>query len=442
LRNRIALFAASLLMVAGTSQAAFRNSVWIAPWIAEGLPALQHNADAMQESNPVWYTWNADGTIAKAWNAENGTWRAAMTGTAILPTIQNVVGGSFDGTTAATILGNSVTRDAQVNAIAQLVSMNAFDGIDIDYERLPAASRAAFTAFVNSLASKLHASGKKLSITVYAKVNDKADWSGPGAEDWSAIGAVADSVKVMAYDYHWNTSDAGALTPLSWLDQVAAYAEQAIPSNKIFIGLPWYGYDWPSTGGAATVTYASAMQRAQSNNATITHDPASGEATFTYGGHTVYFQDVHAYAAKVDMLRQKHGGIAGVAHWVAGDEDPDVWSVMRGGSVSAPATPAPVDFALSGPTAITVQQGSFASALFTLTPINNFTGSVNFTVAGPITASISQPSTLTVAPSRETPAGTYQVTVRATSGSITHEQVVSVNVTAAPVVVKHRAARH
>ena len=363
-----------------------------------------------------------------------------MTGSEIIPTLQNIINGAFDGTTAATLLGNATSRDAHINAIVQLVNANAFDGIDIDYERVPTASRADFTAFITSLASKLHASGKKLSVTVYAKTSDSQNWTGPGAEDWNTIGAVADSVKIMAYDYHWSTSDAGAITPLSWLDQVTTYAESVISARKIVVGLPWYGYDWPAGGTASTVSYASAMQIATNNHATITHDGSSGEAMFTYSGRTVFFQDAAAYKAKVDMLKQKHGGISGVTHWAAGYEDPSVWALMSGSAV----VPAPADFALSGPQQLTVQQASSASALYTVTPINNFTGTVNASIVSTIGATIAStmPATVVVAPSRAVAPGVYQMTVRATSGSITHEMTVSVNVTAAPVVVKKRAARH
>jgi spore germination protein YaaH len=506
LRNRIVLFAASLLLIANTSQAAFRNSVWIAPWIADGLTSIQKNADAMRESNPVWYEWNADGSISKVWNSENNTWRAAMTGTLVMPTVQNIVGGDFDGATAAKILGNATTRDAHVNAIVSLVNANAFDGIDIDYERVPTSSRA-FTTFVNSLGAKLHASGKKLSVTVYAKVSDNENYTGPGVEDWIAIGAIADSVKIMAYDYHWSTSGAGALTPLAWLDNVAAYAEKTISSEKIYIGLPWYGYDWPSSGAAATVSYASAMQRAQTNNATITHDSASGEATFTYNGRTVYFQDAQAYAAKLDMLKTKHGGIGGIAHWVAGNEDPAIWSVIRGVTATPtptpapttptpttpapttpapttpvpttptpttpapttpapttptpttpapgnPATPAAADFAIGGPSVLSVQQGNTATANITLTAINGFnatalvaanaiSGGFSGTVSVTPSLTASQAATLSIKPSNLTPAGVYQISVKATSGSITREQLVSVTVTMPPpVMAKRRATKH
>src|SRR5205823_1694573 len=178
--------------------------------------------------------------------------------------------------------------------------------IDIDYERVPTSSRANFTAFVGTLAAKLHAANKKLSITVYAKSSDRENWDGPGSQDWAAIGAAADSVKIMAYDYHWSTSGPGAIAPLTWLDQVTSYAEQTIGGPKIMIGLPWYGYDWPASGAASSASFASAQQTALNNNATIQHDASSGEPFFSYAGRTVYFQDAAGYATKVDLLKQKH----------------------------------------------------------------------------------------------------------------------------------------
>src|SRR5437764_14589947 len=117
---RTAAIAVMLLLSAGSSFA-YKESVWVPPWNAEALKAIQSNVGALSESNPVWYSWNADGSIAKEWNAENSTWRAAMTGTLLIPTIQNVVNSSFDGNTAATVLATSASRDAHASAITQLV---------------------------------------------------------------------------------------------------------------------------------------------------------------------------------------------------------------------------------------------------------------------------------------------------------------------------------
>ena len=343
---RTLLFTVAGLLVSASSFA-YRVSAWIPPWDGNALTSIQSNANAVGESNPVWFSWNADASIAKNWNWDNPAWRAAMTQTQLLPTIQNVVGGSFDAAAVATMLAGAATREAHAQAIAQLAILNAYDGIDIDYERIPTASRANFTAFIGTLAQKLHAANKKLSVTVYPKTGDSQNWNGPGGEDWPALGGLADSIKIMAYDYSYIGSAPGPISPLDWLDKVATYAQSAIPNDKIMIGLPFYGYDW-SGANAHGVTYAAAMQGAQNQGATITHD-ANGEATYTYGSDVVYFQDATSYQRKVEMLEQKHPQIGGFAHWALGQEDPAIWNVIRGGSSSAPATPPPAPPAMPQP---------------------------------------------------------------------------------------------
>jgi len=439
---RPAVVAAFVLAFAAQAFASYRITAWIPPWDQNALTSIQTNGGAVSESNPVWYSWNADGTIAKNWNAENNTWRAAMTGSALIPTIQNVVSKSFSASAVETMLATPASREAHAAAIFQLVASNAFDGIDVDYERVPATSRANFTAFITTLGTKLHGSGKKLSVTVYAKTGD-VTWNGSGAEDWVAIGGVADSVKLMAYDYHYDSTPAGAITPLDWLDQVVTYAESVIPHAKIIVGLPWYGYDWSSSGGA-TASYASAMQVAQNNGATIGHD-ANGEATYIYNGHTVFFQDATSYAKKVDLIKQKHGGVGGFAHWAVGVEDPAIWGVIRGTSVPAPtpapapqpAQPLPGDFSVSGPSSVTLTQGSELTADYRLTPINGFSGTANLTVmpltsfngiVAAVTPAIapSSPMTLRVAATSLTAAGVYQVALRFTSGTLVHDSVLTI----------------
>jgi len=228
---------------------------------------------------------------------------------------------------------------------------------------------------------------------------------------------------------------------------VAAYAEQTITGSKIMMGLPWYGYDWPSTGAAATATYAYAQQTALTNNATIQYEAASGEPFFSYSGHTVFFQDAKAYAAKVNLLKQKHPGIGGFAHWAAGQEDPAIWTVISG-STSSGGTPLPAaDFTISGPTTMSIVQGGSASANFQVVPVNGFTGTTSVSVqmgfagsAVPSPATLAAGATSTITVTDSAAPGTYSMIVHFTSGSIVHDQLVTVTVTAPPTKSKHRAA--
>ncbi|MEA2237930.1 MAG: spore germination protein [Thermoanaerobaculia bacterium] len=435
---RIAAIAALLFSFAA-STFAYQESAWIPPWDAAALKSIQSNLGALSESNPVWYSWNTDGTPLKNWNAENATWRSSMTGTLFVPTIQNLVNGKFDGNAAAAVFATPAAREVSAAAIAQLVVSQAFDGIDIDYERIPTASRDNFTAFLTTLGQKLRASNKKLSVTVYAKTSASDNWNGPGGEDWPAIGGIADSVKIMAYDYSYAGSAPGPIAPLDWIDRVATYAQSVIPSTKIMVALPWYGYDW-STGSTQSLTYASATQLALSSGATISHD-VNGEATFTYSGHTVYFQDAASYAKKVQLLKDRHTAVAGFAAWSVGVEDPAIWDVMRGSGKSG-ATPLPTPpaaISIAGPGSLTVNRGSSVTADYRLVAINGFAGTAAVTVQQPggFNGSLTADATsvgaggsvrVTANTTSRTLPGTYQFQVTLTSGALTSSQVVTIQV--------------
>ena len=363
--------------------------------------------------------------------------RAALSGTQLLPTIKNYVDGSFNGQMIATIIASPDLREKHAESIAQLVAQNAFDGIDIDYERVPSTSRAHFSTFIELLASKLHASGKALSVTVQAKTSDG------GAQDWAAIGAAADSVKIMAYDYHWSTSAAGPIAPLDWLDSVVAYARRTIPAEKVIVGLPWYGYDWLAQRGDS-VTFAEAMSRAQSAGASVGRD-ANGEATFTYGSRTVYFQDAASYRRKVEAILAKHPDIGGFAHWRVGAEDPATWDVVAElhTSGASPIGPPAKDFAIDGPGEISVSAGTKATAQFGYIAINGFNAPVTLTArtlesfTAPLTV---DGTSLTVAIPANTAPGLYRVLVTLSGGAVSHDHLLLVRVSAAKFT-KHRAVR-
>jgi spore germination protein len=303
---------------------AYRMSVWVPSWDSRGLTSMQAHAGKLDETNPEWYTVTADGGVARLENSEAPDLRAAIAGTDVVPMIQNFVNGQFDANVVANIVASPDLRERHAETLTALVVQNAYRGIDIDYESLNAASRANFTAFVQLLSQKLHAANKMLSVTVHAKASDEEDWDGPGAQDWRAIGLAADVVKIMGYDEHYDGSVAGPIASIAFLDSVAAYAESTIPAQKIIIALPWYGYEWQGTR-ATDLVYAEAIALAQSVGAQITHD-VNGEATFSYAGRIVYFQDASSYAKKTSAILSKHPNIAGFAHWRAGGEDPAIWT--------------------------------------------------------------------------------------------------------------------
>jgi hypothetical protein len=113
---------------------------------------------------------------------------------------------------------------------------------------------------------------------------------------------------------------------------------------------------------------------------------------------------------------------------------------------ACPGNPPPApDFTISlNPTSLTVQQGSSGTTQLTITPRNGFTGTVNLELVGaPSGVTLSPTSVnvtgsdpvlqdLTVSVAASVAPGTYNLQVRATSGSLTKTANLSLTVTAAP----------
>ena len=252
------------------------------------LDSILANADLFSEISPFWYRVLADGRVVPYTTASGGTYvdpgilsflRAH--GILVIPTVANIIDGVWDGAAVSKIIADPQLRAFNIANLVNLAINGAYDGIDLDYEDLRATDRSAFTTFVRELASALHAEGKLLTVNVYAKTSEPGTWDGPRAQDWLAIGQVADQVRIMTYEYSWSTSSAGPISPVNWVGDVIAFARTQIAAQKIMQGVPFYGYDWVGQRGTELV-WGQAMGLANQHAAPINWDAAGASPWFEY----------------------------------------------------------------------------------------------------------------------------------------------------------------
>jgi len=68
-----------------------------------------------------------------------------------------------------------------------------------------------------------------------------------GGENWCVyadLNAYCDTASIMSYGMAWAGSAPGPVSPRSWLEGIYAYATQVMSPDKIFLGLPAYGWNW------------------------------------------------------------------------------------------------------------------------------------------------------------------------------------------------------
>lgn len=317
-------------------------SAWLPYWDAPAANAFVADASRYDEILPFWYELRAGGVVRAYDGAEDARVleAARAAGVRVLPTVTN----DFDPDRVHVMLATDAGLDAHVAALRTLAQ--PFDGLDIDYEGLYAGDRGRFTLFTQRLAAALHADGKLLSMTLHPKTSEPGTWDGPRAQDWAAIGGVADRVRVMAYDEHWQTSTAGPIASGAWVTAVADFAAATIDPAKVHLGAPLYGYDWVGSAGEGLV-WRDAEARRLAAGAALRRSTDGNEPWFTYVDagrtHTVWYSDARSTATKLGIVDA--AGLAGITFWRLGGEDPAVWPLVErwaSGSVIDLDAPTPV----------------------------------------------------------------------------------------------------
>ena len=105
-----------------------------------------------------------------------------------------------------------------------------------------------------------------------------------------------------------------------------------MPSSKVVLGIPLFGYDWPDGSGAAqTVSWLQALRLSRQYHVAAQYSKTSQTPHFSYvtagRTHTVWFENAASSKAKFEAVQGT--GIAGVYLWMYGYEDPATWSALH-----------------------------------------------------------------------------------------------------------------
>jgi len=307
--------------------------------IQHGTEVVLANRTAVNEVSPWIYGLTATGAIvpqyppAEAAAVTSDIARLQAAHLQIVPSIANITGGVWDYPAVSHVLHDPAMMHHQVDAIVALVQREKYAGIDIDYEELHAGDRQAFTQFATDLAAALHKRGKVLSVAVFPQTATPGPGQPDAAQDYAALGRIADQVRVMAYNNHWANSAPGATAPISWVRAVMRYATSQMPASKVVLGVPLFGYDWPAGGStpATTVSWLQALRLSRQYHASASYSKAAQAPYFSYvsdgRSHTVWFENAASSTAKFQVA--KGSGAAGVYLWMYGYEDPGTWSSLR-----------------------------------------------------------------------------------------------------------------
>jgi spore germination protein len=158
-----------------------------------------------------------------------------------------------------------------------------------------------------------------------------------GGHDYAGIGAVADLVMLMTYEWGYTYGPPMAVAPIDGVRRVLDYAVTEIPRSKILLGIPNYGYDWtlPYVRGetvAENLSIPEATARAQRVGAEIQFDETAQAPFYEYTDeqgrqHIVWFEDARSMRAKLELVNEYD--LAGVGFWTIMDPWPSGQELLR-----------------------------------------------------------------------------------------------------------------
>lgn len=243
--------------------------------------------------------------------------------------------GNFNSNLTQALLESPDLQQTVLTNILNVIKEKGYAGLDIDFEFIPPQTAQAYIDFVQLASSILNPEG----YLVHVDLAPKSSATQPGllyeAHNYAALGAAANQVLVMTYEWGYTYGPPMAVAPLNQVRRVLEYAITEIPTEKIQMGIPNYGYDWqlPYESGRAAVSIGNmqALEIAAAYQTEILYDELAQSPYFYYTdengtSHVVWFEDVRSITAKLNLLQELN--LNGAGYWNAMRSFYPNWSLL------------------------------------------------------------------------------------------------------------------
>ena len=304
------------------------NLAWHQVTTKEANATLDDTLASVQGVNvisPTWYTITDNKGNIKSIASKEYVTKAHQRGMEVWGLIDNF---SADISTEK-VLASSSARAKIVKQLMTSAKRTGLDGINVDFESMTEEAVPHFLEFLRELSIECRERGLTLSVDNpppqnYTKYYNRKEQA-----------SVVDYVVIMGYDEHYNGSEeAGSVASLPWVIEGVEDTLKEVPAEKIIHGIPLYTRLWKTSAGIVTSEAISMPQAQEVIEVHKVETYWNKEVHQNYGkyeeGNDVYeiwLEDADSIAEKVKLVPKY--GLAGVAEWKLGFEDPGIWSVIN-----------------------------------------------------------------------------------------------------------------
>lgn len=259
---------------------------------------------------------------------------------------------SFDQQAIHDFLNDPKARARAINIMLYDAQRYHYYGWQFDLENVHVSDGAAYTDFFRQAAEALHKHGYKITMAVVK--GDRPvpapgdtgynrflyeDWR--GAFDYKKLAKVSDFLSFMSYDEHTSLTPPGPVAGIPWMENMAKYlVSLGIDPHKVSFGIPtysdyWYPA-WSKSKGAHSTRDEISYQEVQNLLDRYQAKPEwMADQGVDYARWTnpngvfswLFIENARSFKTKLQLIPKYH--FRGFSAWVLGDEDPDIWTVLK-----------------------------------------------------------------------------------------------------------------
>lgn len=291
---------------------------FISPWVLdETLPYLS-------ELSIFSYGFTAEGNLVPPALEENWMIEAARSAGTVATLVLTPLGedGRFNNNLIHILVTDLYAQQNLTLQLLEIMMEKGYGSLNIDFEYIMAQDRLGYVQFVGNVTRIMNRFGFPVSVALAPKYSDEQAGELYEGMDYALLGEAANFVLLMTYEWGYTYGPPMPVAPIDQVRRVVEYALTRIPREKISLGIPNYGYDWPlpyqrGITRARTMGNIEAVQLAIFYGAKIQFDETAQSPFFHYWQygveHVVWFEDVRSYQAAFDLIQEF--GLRGAGYW-------------------------------------------------------------------------------------------------------------------------------
>lgn len=224
---------------------------------------------------------------------------------------------------ASTLLNNDEIMDLSINNIVNIMKRKGYYGLNQYFQFYTQDNQDLYINYIKKLSTRLKSEGYRLVFTVTPRSNSEEPQTVYEKVDYSFMLEYADSLLFLTYNWGYSYGPPASATPVNLLNTAISGIIEQVPPEKLCLGLPVIGYDWPlpyisGYTKANAITTDTAIQTAAYEKVPIQYNEISQAPFYFYNAgkqsiHNVWFKDARSINAISSLVPQY--GLEGLSIW-------------------------------------------------------------------------------------------------------------------------------